>query len=77
LTQSRKSCYLSTVFITQGKKRMTLDKIKDALRDRRLDVVSEKTGISATTLSGIRAGRITRPHAATIKVLSEYLKVQE
>jgi transcriptional regulator with XRE-family HTH domain len=56
---------------------MTLDKIKDALRDRRLDVVSEKTGISATTLSGIRAGRITRPHAATIKVLSEYLKVQE
>lgn len=52
---------------------MTLDKIKDALQDRRLDVVSEKTGISSTTLSGIRNGRITRPHAATIKVLSAYL----
>ena len=54
---------------------MTLDKIRDALHDRRLDVVAEKTGISATTLSGIRNGRITRPHAATIKVLSAYLRL--
>lgn len=55
----------------------TLDKIRDALADRVLEVVSSKTGISPNTLSGIRSGRITRPHASTLKVLADYLGVTE
>lgn len=55
----------------------TLDKIKDALQDRTLKVVSERTGISENTLSGIRSGRITRPHAGTVTALALYLGVKE
>ena len=52
---------------------LTLDKIRDMLQDRRLDVVSEVTGIHRNTLSGIRSGAITNPRYETLLKLSEYL----
>ena len=55
----------------------TLDKIKGALADRVLKVVSSKTGISENTLSGIKTGRIKAPHASTVAVLARYLGVTE
>jgi transcriptional regulator with XRE-family HTH domain len=51
---------------------LTLDKIVGLLKDRRLDIVSDATGIHRNTLSGIRAGKITNPTYETVKRLSEY-----
>jgi len=63
---------LSTGKINKGDNMLTLDKIKHALADRRLDVVSKATGIHRNTLSGIRDGRATNPTYDTIRKLSEY-----
>lgn len=53
---------------------MDANKIRDALADRTLSVVAEKTGLSRNTLSNIRNG-VGTPNAATLKVLADYLKV--
>lgn len=52
---------------------MTLDKIMSALKDRRLDVVSDATGVHRNTLSAIRSGTVKNPSYATVKALSDYL----
>jgi transcriptional regulator with XRE-family HTH domain len=51
---------------------LTLDKIVGLLKDRRLDIVSDATGVHRNTLSGIRTGKITNPTYETVKRLSEY-----
>ena len=53
---------------------LTLEEIKDALRDRRLDIVSEKTGIHRATISRIRNDENANPTYAVIKTLSDYLR---
>lgn len=52
---------------------LTIDKIKLLLADRRLDVVSKRTGLHRNTLSAIRDGRHENPTYETIRKLSEYL----
>lgn len=54
---------------------MDQDKIREALADRVLNVVSERTGISRGTLLSIKHGT-RKANAATLKVLSDYLGVQ-
>lgn len=55
---------------------LTLDKIKDALADRRLDVVSKATGLHRNTLAAIRDGRHGNPTYETVRRLSDYLSSQ-
>jgi transcriptional regulator with XRE-family HTH domain len=61
---------------SKGKKMLTLDKIMGLLKDRRLDIVSDATGVHRNTLSGIRAGKIKNPSYETVKRLSEYFHEQ-
>lgn len=53
---------------------MTLEQIKNALQDRRIDKVMDSTGLSRTTIAEIRDGKQTNPTWETISKLSEYLK---
>lgn len=53
---------------------LDLEKIKDALQDRRLDIVSDATGIHRNTLAAIRSGKATNPSYGTISKLSDYLQ---
>ena len=53
---------------------LTLEEIKHALRDRRLDIVSEHTGIHRATISRIRNDENANPTYAVIKTLSDYLR---
>lgn len=52
---------------------LTLEEIKHALRDRRLDVVSESTGIHRATISRIRNDENANPTYSVMKTLSDYL----
>lgn len=53
---------------------LTLEEIKHALRDRRLDIVSKQTGIHRATISRIRNGENANPTYTVIKTLSDYLR---
>lgn len=55
---------------------LTLDKIREALQDRRINVVAEATGLSVATVANIRAGRQENPTYANVKALSDYLQGQ-
>lgn len=52
---------------------MDIDKIKAALADRILTVVSERTGVNYNTVLGIKTGRVANPHQKTLKALADYL----
>jgi len=52
----------------------TLDLVRDALKDRKLLRVAESTGLSRNTVQAVAAGRVD-PHPSTIKVLADYLGV--
>lgn len=54
---------------------MDQNKIREALSDRVLNVVSERTGISRGTLLSIKNGG-RKANAATLKVLADYLGVK-
>ena len=57
----------------KGKNHMLdLDEIKAALRDRRLDMVSEATGLHRNTIAGIRSGKVANPSYEAVKALSDY-----
>jgi len=51
---------------------LTLDQIKKLLKDRRLSIIEEKTGIHRNTLALIRDGVTENPEYSTIEKLSEY-----
>jgi DNA-binding phage protein len=51
---------------------MTLEQIRAALADRNITAVAKATGINAHTLYRILRGT-TDPHAATLRVLGDYL----
>ena len=61
------------VILHKGQVMLRLDKIKELLADRRLDIVSEATGVHRNTLSAIRDGRTVNPSYQTIRKLSDYL----
>lgn len=55
---------------------MTINELREALYDRRLPIISERTGVSTSTLRNIREGRNTNPTNATMVVLTQYFKEQ-
>lgn len=55
---------------------LTLGQIREFLADRRLDVVSEKTGLHRNTLAAIRDGINENPTLKTIEALSDYFAGQ-
>lgn len=52
---------------------LNLRQIREALSDRRLDIVSEHTGIHRNTIAAIRSGKAENPSYDTIRKLSDYL----
>jgi hypothetical protein len=52
---------------------MTLEEVREALRDRRLVVVAAETNLSYPTIKAILDGR-TSPKYETVKLLSDYLQ---
>lgn len=52
---------------------LEVSEIARLLKDRRLDLVSEATGLSPQTISRIRDGLTIDPSVSTVKALSDYL----
>lgn len=52
---------------------MTLEEVREALKDRRLIVVAAETNLSYPTIKAILDGR-TSPKYETVKLLSDYLQ---
>jgi hypothetical protein len=69
----RGAAHSQQVILNKGRNMLTLDKIRALLADRRLDIVSEATGVHRNTLASIRAGRTENPSYDTIRKLSDYL----
>ncbi len=53
---------------------MTIDQLREALQDRRLGVIAERTGVSENTIRTIRDGKNTNPSRLTMRVLTDYFK---
>lgn len=52
---------------------MTLEQIREALRDRTITVVARATGLHENTIYRIASGQNTNPSLRTLTILSEYL----
>ncbi len=55
---------------------MNLQQIREALADRRLDKVSDGTGVHPITLARIRDGKVD-PKASTLEALSAYFEARK
>lgn len=55
---------------------LELERVREALKRVRLDVVSEETGLSYTTIINIKNNPKANPTVNTIKALSRYLGVE-
>jgi len=55
---------------------MNIDKMKRMLADRRLDVVSEATGVHVNTIARIRDGVTENPSHKSFSALQLYLEAQ-
>ena len=53
---------------------MTLDQIRDALKDRRPAMVAQSTGMHVNTVMRIRDGMNTNPTYEVVAALSDYLQ---
>lgn len=53
---------------------MTLDQIRDALKDRRPAMVAQYTGLHVNTVMRIRDGMNTNPTYEVVAALSDYLQ---
>lgn len=53
---------------------MQLSTIVEFLADKRLNVVSEATGIHRNTLANIRDGKNTNPTLSVVTKLAQYMK---
>ncbi len=53
---------------------LTLEQIRDKLKDRRLRVVAEEIGVSYPTILSIYQGRSKNPSYRIIGLLCEYLE---
>ncbi len=53
---------------------MTLDQIRDALKDRRPAMVAQSTGLHVNTVMRIRDGMNTNPTYEVVAALSDYLQ---
>ena len=52
---------------------LTIDEIREALKDRVLTAVAKETEINRNTIWLIKEGRHTNPTLETVRKLSEYL----
>jgi predicted transcriptional regulator len=52
---------------------LTIEELKAALVDRRLDIVSEATGVHRSTIARIRDGQQQNPTYYIMRKLSDYL----
>lgn len=55
---------------------MTVEQIRTALVDRRLNVVAKATGIHVTTIARIRDGVSLDPKSSVVAALSAYLEAK-
>lgn len=53
---------------------MTLDQIREALKDRRPLMVAQATGLHPNTVMRIRDGQNTNPSYEVVAALSKYLQ---
>lgn len=56
---------------------MTLEQIKQALRDRRPGIVAEATGLHLNTVRDVRDNPDANPTYKVLKLLSDYLTHKE
>jgi len=56
---------------------LTLEQIRTALADRRLNVVAKATGIHVTTIARIRDGATSDPKSSVLVALSTYLEARK
>jgi transcriptional regulator with XRE-family HTH domain len=53
-----------------------LDMVREALDDRIIERVAERTGLSKTTIHAVAKGQYKKaPHTSTLRTLADYLKV--
>ena len=52
---------------------MSIEQIREALQDRRVDMIAAYTGVSYSTVQALRSGANRNPTAATVEALSGYL----
>jgi len=53
---------------------LTIEAIRLALRDRRLSMVSEATGLHYNTIKAVRDNESANPSYKVLKALSDYLE---
>lgn len=56
---------------------MNLRQVQEALKDRRLTVVAEATGLHYDTVWRVASGRVTAPSYDVVERLSHYLEEKE
>jgi len=56
---------------------MNLPDIAKALKDRRLSVLAQATGVNRNTLALIRDGKHENPRYETLKAISDYLELKQ
>ncbi len=52
---------------------MTLEQIREALKDRRIPIVADATGIHHNTIAAIRDGKTSDPSHRVVQALTDYL----
>jgi len=62
------------LWLTSGDNKMTLDKIKEALKDRNLTVIAGKTGIPYQALARLRRDDSYQPKHDIVVKLIEYFE---
>lgn len=53
---------------------LTIDEVREKLRDRRLTVVADETGLAYDTVRRVAAGKFINISYETVARLSEYLE---
>ena len=59
-------------FFTLGDEMLTLQQIRDSLKDRRIGLLAEMTGIHVNTLRDIRDNENANPTYKTLQLLNDY-----
>lgn len=52
---------------------LTLEQIQEALKERKLKIVAEKTGLAYDTVRRVAYGHFKEPSYSVVKRLSDYL----
>lgn len=60
--------------LTKGKKMLTLEQIRERLKDRRLYMVAKEIGVSYPTLLAISRGESKNPSYRIIQLICDYLE---